>query len=53
MRLHGTKYHTLYHGIFVEVSGLPFVNYIGCNEREAERLYRQRFGLVGRRIRWN
>lgn len=53
MRLHGTKYRTLYHGILVEVAGLPFVNYIGCTEREAERLYRQRFGLVGRRIKWN
>ena len=53
MRLHGTKHHSLYNGIFVEVSGFPFVNYFGCGEREAEQLYRRRFGLEGRRIRWN
>ena len=53
MKLHGTKHRSLYNGILVEVAGFPFVNYYGCGEREAEKLYRQRFGLVGRRIRWN
>ena len=53
MRLHGYKHWTLYNGFLVEVAGLPFVSYYGCTEREAEQLYRRRFGLVGRRIRWN
>lgn len=53
MKLHGSKYQVLYDGIIIEVTGFPHLHVIGCSEQEAEQIYRRRFGLGDRRIRWN
>lgn len=52
MTLYGSMFWTKYEGLVVQVAGWPMQRYVGYTEHQAKTLYRQRFGLKGKRIKW-